>query len=270
MFNLKSVFVGAAVAALAASLTGCGGNDNNNGSSSSNRAQVRFLNALNDTNSGAGNVSLNVGNTAITTASTGVYGSFAPVNGYSSVTTGTLNATATGGGLTGSLQNTGTTTLNANQRYTLVATGQVGQTGANAPQLLAVPDFNSNNQTIPSGSVAIRVVNLTSVGNVSLFNTPSGGTATTLSSGTSNVAFGVNSSTGTYTIVPVSSVNTLDLRTAADTSTQLTLANSQLNTTTFLGGRAYTIWLLGNQAAGTQGLDVVVTQDFPVTSSSTV
>lgn len=262
--NFKTTAL-ACAAVLGLGLAGCAGSGSNGNTTSAAKSQVRFFNAMNGANGGSTNVGMTIGNSMITNGSNGVYGKFTPASGYSNVNSGTFTATATGGGMNSTLQGPAGQTLVTGQRYTVVTAGTVGQVGTNAPQIFLLPDFNPAAQTIPAGDVAIRVVNLSpDLGNVGLYTTTFGtGVATPVSSTTSNISYGVMSTSSTYTMVPLSSLNTLTLRTTAEPTTNILLTNSNLSTFTLQPGGAYTIFVYGQQTIPTQGVSATIVKDFP-------
>ncbi|MCW3052822.1 MAG: hypothetical protein JWN14_1992, partial [Chthonomonadales bacterium] len=102
------------------------------------------------------------------------FGQFAIGGQYTILNSGSITISATGTSLVSPITLTSTFAGN-NTAYTLVATGQAGQTGAFVPQLISIPNFVSGQLVIPSGDAAIRVVNLSLNTNpIGLYNAVSG------------------------------------------------------------------------------------------------
>lgn len=265
--EFKKSLLASGLCILALAVAGCGGNGDDDDNNTAQQSNVRFFNTLNNTNAAAGNVSLNVGATAVSNSTTGQFGQFTPSGSYTSVESGAATVTGSGGGLTTNIQPSGPVSLSSNQYYTLVAAGQIGQTGQFAPQVLLIPEFNPNLQTIGTGQTAIRVVNLSpTTETYTLFNSQSGGPAAVLDTGTSGITYGAPG-TGSYVLLNTSGLGSLSLRNATDPNQDVTLANSNLTNFTFQSGRAYTIYVYG-MAGTTQGLNAFITQDYPPVTSS--
>src|ERR1051325_8298687 len=207
---LRIVVPVAYAATMTIALFGCGGRDENN---TVPTAQVRTLNAFVPA-PGASSTILVASNGTALTGTTGVgFGQIANNGTFVTVPSGTFTPVATGSGLPSPIAFTTPPTLTSNASYTLVATGQAGATGTMAPQFLLIPNPTSSQLTIPSGSTAIRVVNLSGNTNpVGLFNTDTSGVPTAaVNTGVSNVPFGFNATTNSFVTVPTTQLSNLGI-----------------------------------------------------------
>ena len=238
----------------AALVAGCGGGNNND-----QRPQIRTFNAFVPAAGTAGPVAVTVNGTVI--ASNVQFGTFVPSNGFIRVNNGVFNPSVSGTGIVNPIQFAIPPNVSNNTQYFLVTAGQEGAIGPLAPQLFLLPVYNCNTNPVPAGQVAVRVVNLApGLGATSLFTTSNGNT-TLVNATLSNLDFGFNAVTNGFVFVPVGSLANLSLQTAANPGTNLVLTNSNLTTTNFIPGHAYTIFIVGTSGNVNQPLTAVVVQD---------
>jgi hypothetical protein len=226
-------------------LTGCGSDGGGNGGQLQ-LSQVRTFNAYQGDPTDSGPLFVGNGSTTLTGQNGLLFGQFSPSAGFSTVAAGSFNGTGTGAGITTPISSQTPINFNANQSYTLAVMGQQNGVGANAPQIVAIPDFNPATTTIPTGQAAVRIVNLSpTAGNLSVFNSNAGAGATAIS-GLTNVGTGFNALTNQYVFVPVNSTRDLSLRTTANPLQDVTLSGSNLTNFRVQAGEAYTIYTYGS------------------------
>jgi len=248
------------MAALSVGLYGCGGSDDNTVPT----AQVRTFNAFVPAPGASSTITVAANGTALAGANGVTFGQFANNGSFVAVPAGTFSPVATGTGLATPLQFSTSPTLNANTSYTLVATGQVGQVGTMAPQLVLVPNPTPSQLTIPAGTAAVRGVNLsTNTNPIGLFNTTGGVPTTTVNAGVNNIPFGFNATTNSFVTVPTTQLSNLAVVDTTNTTSPIPLAaTSNLNTTTFLPGHAYTWFTFGSPGSLNNPFSGIWVQEF--------
>lgn len=262
-FTRSTRFLGAMLSLLTGIvLSGCG---NDNGTTNGNNAttsQVRSFNAYIPSAGNSGTLNISSGGTSLTGATGLGYGQ--TTTGYTTVNSGAFQPTATGTGVSNTLQaSAGTLLTGNNSSYTLVTAGQEGQAGTFSPQLYVLPNYNSSvQQPIGTGQAAIRVVNLSpGLATTSLYTTDANEQSTLVNSGLGNVNYGYSSALNSYVNVPLTSLNNLSFQSAANPGQNLTLNGNSLNTQQFQSGRAYTIYIYGQSGNATQPLNTFISQD---------
>lgn len=248
-------YVGATLAfvAFTALVAGCGGG------SSDDRPQIRAFNAFLPPAGTSGPITVTANGAPI--ASNVQFGTFVPGIGFVRVPAGAFNPSVTGTGIANSITFPAPPNVSADNQYYVITAGQAGQIGALAPQLFLAPIYNCTANPVPAGSVALRIVNLApGLGPTSLFSTV-GGNTNLVNVGLSNRDFGFDLVTNGFVFVPVNSLTTLSLQTALNPGVNLNLTNSNLTTTNFVSGHAYTIFVIGLAGDPNEPLTAVVVQD---------
>jgi hypothetical protein len=246
---------------LSLSFWGCGSDNNSN---NVNQSGVRTFNAFVPSTGNSATLNVTSGASSLSGQSGLAFGQFSPSSGFTMVSSGTFNPSVTSQDLVTPLQFQTAPTLTGNTNSTLVVTGQSGQVGANAPQLISIPTFDPNQIVIPSGQAAVRFINLSpNSPSLSLFNSTNGGPATAFNNGagTSNINFGFNSNISPFVFVPASTGNTFSIQSTANPGTNLLLANNNLSNITLQSGQAYTIFTYGETGNVNQPLSAVITTD---------
>ncbi len=254
-------FLGALSAALglALLLTGCG-----TGSGTSNASLVRTLNAYIPAAGTNGSLAF-VGNSV---SLTGTYLGFGQIgNGgtYVVVSSGAFTASASGPTVTTPIQLAGQTLSGNNAAYTLVSAGEAGQTGTLVPQLLLIPNYTANQISLPTGDVAIRVVNLALNANpIGLFATNNSVPSAALTTGVGSIAYGYSSAANPYVAVATTQLTNMALVDVTQPQTALSLSlTSNLNTFTFTAGQAYTLYVIGQPGNNAAPLSALWVLDYP-------
>lgn len=152
-----------------------------------------------------------------------------------------------------------------NTAYTVVATGQAGQTGTLKPQTLVLPDYYANQITLPSGTVAVRIVNLSLNPNpVGLYGTASGNPTSAVVTSAASIAYGYSSSVNTYVAIPTSSLVNMAIVDSTAPKASLALSSgSNLNTNSLIAGDAYTLYIYGVPSSGSTPFGATWVQDYP-------
>lgn len=248
-------------ALILAVLIGCGG-------SSEDQSLVRALNAYVPATGADPTVSLTANSTLVDPNGI-AFGQFANAGAFTTIPSGVLTAQGTGPGVAGTLQLANATALFGNRAsYMIVATGQAGQTGARAPQLLVLPDFGITTLALTSTTSAIRVVNLSlNPRSIGLYTTTNGVPSGALATAFASVAYGYDTSStrlNSYISVTTSLLTGLALVDTSAPTVKLTLSStSNLTSFTFQPGRAYTLYIYGQPGNTAQPLGATWVQDFP-------
>jgi len=244
-----------------AALTGCG-----SGSSAANQSLVRSLNAYIPASGADGSLSIGTSSFSLTGGVNLGFGQFANGGAYTITPSGSLAASATGPSTPNAIQFQTTPSLTgSNTAYTLVAIGEAGQTGTLAPQLIISPNYTQNILTIPSGDVAIRVINVSVNSHaVGLYATNNGTPSAPLIAGVGSVAYGYSAAANPYIVVTQTALMNLAVVDVTSVHTALSLStNSNLNSSTFVAGQAYTLYVYGQPGNGSQPFSATWIQDFP-------
>lgn len=258
----RSFVLLAAASSLAILLSGCGGN-----SLSTSTSQVRTLNVYVPTSGTAAiNAATSTGITLTGINTSLGYGQFSGGGTYALINSGPTTINVSGTGVASTLSTTYTFAPN-NVEYTLAVAGQAGQTGALAPQLIVIPNFTAGQLTIPSGSAAIRVVNLSlNADPIGLYNTLAGTPANPVAVNFQSVPYGYStvSASNAYVAVPTAQLNSFALVDTATPATALSVSSSSnLTTFTFTAGQAYTLYVYGQQGNANQPFTATWAEDYP-------
>ncbi|HLK58271.1 MAG TPA: hypothetical protein VKU00_17020 [Chthonomonadaceae bacterium] len=239
-------------------LTGCG-----NGTSTANQTLVRSIIAYVPAPGADGSLTLIGNNTFLTGGNVG-FGQVANGGGYISITSGPFSATASGPTVTTPIALNGQTLSGNNTAYTLIAVGEAGQTGTFVPQLLLIPNF-AGSPAIPTGDAAIRVVNVSlNPNNIGLYATSSGAPSAVLTAGLNSIPYGYSAATNAYVYIPTAQLTNMALVDVTNTHTALSLSSaSNLNTSTFTPGQAYTLYIIGQPGNSAEPLTALWVVDFP-------
>ncbi len=152
-----------------------------------------------------------------------------------------------------------------NTAYTVIAAGQAGQTGTLQPQTLVLKDYVANQITLPSSTVAVRIVNLSLNPNpVGLYDTTSNNPTTAVASTTGSVPYYVGSVPTGYVAIPTASLINMAIVDSTAPKAALALSSgSNLNTNTLIAGDAYTLYIYGVPSSGSTPLGATWVQDYP-------
>jgi hypothetical protein len=240
-------------------LAGCG--LLNTGSSS--RGQIRSFNAYVPASGNSAAVTIVDGNTALTGGATVGFGQFANAGSYVNAPSGTFTPVATGPGVTGSIQLQ--TTITSNTAYTLVAAGEAGQTGTLVPQLFVIPNYVNGQLVLPTGTVAVRVVNVSLNPNpIGLYYANGGVPINAVYSSVGSVAYGYSSAANGYFIsTPAQLTSFVLIDTTAPTVPLSITGSNTLNNFSFTAGQAYTLYVFGQPGNTAEPLSAIWAQDYP-------
>ena len=245
----SAVFSLAAVIGLGLLLIGCG-----NGNTVTGTSMVRVFNAYIPAAGSDATVTVTSNSTSLTGAANAPFGQLANGGTYVSRPSGKFIASAQPAGASAAFQFQHEPTLIAGDFYTVVAAGQAGQTGTLVPRLITIPHNSTSISPIPSGDVAVRVVNLSLNPNAVSLYTSTSGTLVPLDPIVTNIPYGYNSQTNTYVFLPAAKPANLAL---VDNATQnvLTLSDpAAITTNTFTAGQAYTLFVYGQPGNSAQPL----------------
>ncbi len=251
------------ISALGMLFAGCG----LGGSSSSSSSRVRTLNAYIPANGVSNAISVSAGSTALTNGISLSFGQFSNGGGYVSTPSGAFSPIATGTGIPTSITPLTPTTLNGNNAaYSIIVAGEIGQTGALTPQIFVLPNYTTDVIAIPSGSAAVRVVNVSLVPNpIGVYNTSSGAPVSVLNPNFTSVSYGYSAAANGYSIVPLSQLANFAIVDSTATGTALSLSNtSTLNNYIFISGQAYTLYVFGQPGNSAEPLTASWYSDYPV------
>jgi len=193
------------------------------------------------------------------------FGTAGSLGSYVSVVSGTYNLYASVPGASSYAASLASQTFAGNNTaYTVVAAGQSGQTtGTYVPQVIVLPAYTANQLSLPSNTVAVRILNVSLNANpLGLFGTATGNPSTAVATATASIPYGYSASQNPYVAIPTASLVNMAIVDATVPKTALVLASSSnLNTNTFIAGDAYTLIIYGQASNGTLG--VLWIQDYP-------
>ena len=251
--------MGALAAACAAfAVAGCG-----TGTSSASQSLIKSINAYVPPTGLDGSLTL-FANTIYLTGGNIGFGTVANSGGYVSLTSGNYNLTASGPSTTPIVLNNQAFS-GGNTAYTILAAGQGGQLGTFAPKIYVLPNYVNGQLALPSGTAAIRVVNVSlNANNVGLFNTAASVPTAAVAANFASVAYGYTSSANVYTAVATSSLANMAVVDVTATTTPLGLqSTTNLNTQSFVAGNAYTLYIYGQPSNTSQPFSATWVQDYP-------
>lgn len=194
------------------------------------------------------------------------FGQVGSSGGYASIPSGSYTLYASVPGTTGVLATlNGQTFSGNNTAYTVIGAGQSGQSGALAPQIIVMPNYLNNQLTLPSGSAAIRVVNVSlNTHPVGLYSTSSGVPTSAVAAGAASVSYGYSAGSNAYEAVPTGTLTSMAVVDSTAPGVALALSSTtNLNTTTFAGGNAYTLIIYGQPGNAAQPFGCTWVQDYP-------
>jgi Domain of unknown function (DUF4397) len=251
--------VGALAAACASlALAGCG-----TGSSSASQSLIKSINTYVPASGADGSLTL-FANTIYLTGGNIGFGTVANSGGYVSLTSGNYNLTASGPNTSPIVLNNQSFNGN-NTAYTILATGEAGQTGTYAPKILVLPNYVNGQLVLPAGTAAVRVVNLSlNANNVGLFKTSASVPTAAVAANFASLAYGYSAANNVYAAVATSSLTNMAVVDVTAPTTPLALqTTTNLNTQSFVAGDAYTLYIYGQPGNTSQPLSATWVQDYP-------
>jgi hypothetical protein len=260
MFSIRFSAV-ALLGVVLVALAGCGS------SKTAGQNPLRVLNAFVPAQGVDGSLTINAGGSTITGTAPTPAGQFANGGGYYYIFSGSFAPVGTSPGLSTPLQLPAPVNLPGDgTARALVAAGQAGQAGVLAPQFFLIPNYTINALAIPSGDVAIRVVNVSLNSNpIGLFSTNGSVPTAALDPALASVPYGYTAVANPYVAVPLTQLTNLAVVDTTNTGSRLTLSvTNGLNLMTFNAGQAYTLYVYGQPANSLEPLTATWVLDYPL------